>query len=71
MARADDAGSYSGAALALLLAAPPPGPVPAPVLHLPSVPPQAEVDRLLSVYEAWGHVDVATPTPPVSPEVAS
>jgi transposase len=71
MALADDAGSYSAAALALLLAAPPPRPVPAPVLHLPSVPPQAEVDRLLSVYEAWVHVDVATPTPLVSPEVAS
>jgi hypothetical protein len=73
MALADDAGSYSAAALALLLAAPPPGPGPAPALHLPSVPPQAEVDRLLSVYEAWVHVDVATPTPTpqVSPEVAS
>jgi hypothetical protein len=69
MALADDAGSYSAAALALLLAAPHPVPAPAPVLRLLGVPSQAEVDRLLSVYETWVHVDVATP--PTSPEVAS
>lgn len=54
-----------------ILAAHPPGSMPAPVLHLPSVPPHAEVDRLLRVYEAWVHVDVATPLPQISPEVAS
>ncbi len=61
MALADEAGSYSADALALLLAAPRPVPRPAPVLRLPGVPEQAEVDRLLSVYETWVHVDVATP----------
>jgi Integrase core domain len=71
MALADDAGSYSAAALAVLLAAPRPVPAPAPILRLPGVPPQAEVDRVLSVYETWVHVDVATPTPQASPEVAS
>jgi hypothetical protein len=69
MALADDAGSYSAAGLALALAAPRPVPAPAPVLRLPGVPPQAAVDRLLSVYEAWVHVDVATPmaTPMATP----
>jgi transposase len=61
MALADDAGSYSAEALALLLAAPRPVAAPAPVLHLPGVPAQAEIDRLLSVYETWVHVDVACP----------
>jgi hypothetical protein len=61
MALADDAGSYSADALALLLAAPRPVAAPAPVLLLPGVPAQAEIDRLLSVYEAWVHVDVARP----------
>ncbi len=28
---------------------------------LPDLPAQAEVDRLLSVYEAWVQVDVALP----------
>ncbi len=61
MARADDAGTYSADALALLLATPravAPAPPPLPRADLP---PQAEVDRLLSVYEAWVHVDVALP----------
>jgi hypothetical protein len=61
MALADDAGSYSAEALALLLAAPRPVTALAPVLHLPGVPAQAEIDRLLSVYETWVHVDVARP----------
>ena len=61
MALADEAGSYSADALALLLASPRPSPTPAPVLRLPGVPAQAEVDRLLSVYETWVQVDVATP----------
>lgn len=53
MALADDAGTYSAAALAVILAAPLPSAAPAPLLCLPGVPPQDEVDRLLSVYEAW------------------
>jgi hypothetical protein len=61
MALADDVGSYSADALALLLAAPRPVAAPAPVLLLPGVPAQAEIDRLLSVYEAWVQVDVARP----------
>jgi transposase len=65
MALAEEAGSYSAAALGLLLAAPRPVPAPAPVLRLPGVPDQAQVDRRLSVYEAWVHIDVA------QPEVAS
>lgn len=32
----------------------------APILDLPGVPPQWEVDRLLSAYETWVHVDEAT-----------
>jgi hypothetical protein len=61
MALADDAGSYSAEALALLLATPRPVATAVPVLHLPGVPAQAEIDRLLSVYETWVHVDVARP----------
>jgi transposase len=61
MALADEAGSYSADALALLLAAPRPAAAPAPVLHLPGVPAQSEIDRLLSVYETWVQVDVARP----------
>jgi transposase len=61
MALADDAGTYSADALALLLARPQPA-VPAPPrLPLPDLPTQAEVDRLLSAYEAWVHVDIALP----------
>jgi len=61
MALADEAGSYSADALALLLAAPRPVAAPAAVLRLPGVPTQTEIDRLLSVYETWVQVDVATP----------
>ena len=61
MALAEEAGAYSAAALALLLVTPRPVPAPAPILPLAGVPAQAEVDRLLSVYEAWVHVDVARP----------
>ncbi len=60
MARADDAGTYSADALALLLTTPRPSTSPPP-LALPDLPAQAEVDRLLSVYEAWVHVDIALP----------
>jgi transposase len=61
MARADRAGTYSAAALATLLATPRPAALPAPLLLPPGVPPQAAVDRLLSSYETWVHVDVARP----------
>ena len=61
MARADDAGAYSADALALLLAAPSAANPPAVPLHLPGVPPQEAVDRLLSADEALVRVDVALP----------
>lgn len=60
MARADEAGAYSAAALALLLL--PTGMArTAPALSLPGLPEQSEVDRLLSSYEAWVEIDVALP----------
>jgi hypothetical protein len=52
------AGSYSAAALALVLAVPHQH-VAAPVLRVPGVPRQDEVDRQLAVYETWVEVDVA------------
>ncbi len=61
MALAVDAGAYSADALALLLAAPSAANPPAVPLHLPGVPPQGAVDRLLSAYEALVHVDTALP----------
>ncbi|MDQ5851124.1 MAG: IS21 family transposase [Chloroflexota bacterium] len=58
MERAAQAGTYSAAVLAALLA-PVPGAVPvAPVAWL-DVPAQAEIDRLLSVYEAWVQIEEA------------
>lgn len=60
MALAQMAGTYSADALALLLAAPRVS-LPTPTLSLPGVPLQAEIDRQLSVYEAWVEVDVALP----------
>jgi transposase len=75
MALAEEAGAYSAAALALLLAAPRPVPTPPPVLRLAGVPAQADVDRLLSVYETWVHVDVACsergPAAAAHPETAA
>jgi hypothetical protein len=68
MALADDAGTYSAAALALLLHTP--RPAAPPPLRLPALPPQAEVDRLLSVYEAWVHVDTALAEGPPAPATA-
>ena len=68
MARADDAGTYSADALALLLTTPRPGPLASAPLFA-DLPPQREVDRLLSSYEAWVHVDVALPAGP--PEAAT
>jgi transposase len=61
MALADAAGTYNADALALLLTHPRPAVLPPARLAFPDVPPQAEVDRLLSVYEAWVHVDIALP----------
>ena len=61
MARADDAGVYHAEALAVLLSACPPLPVAVPPLPLPGLPPQSEIDRALSVYEAWVEIDEALP----------
>ena len=66
MARADAAGTYNAAALALLLTTPSPGPVASPVPFV-GLPAQAEVDRLLSSYEVWVHIDVALPPGPTDP----
>lgn len=41
----------------------------APVLDLPGVPAQWEVDRLLSAYETWVHVDEPTEPGPASSDV--
>jgi transposase len=56
MARAADAGSYNAAALALLLDAARPGRE-QPILPLPGVPTQDEVDRWLGIYETWVQVE--------------
>jgi hypothetical protein len=56
MELATAAGSYHADALRVLLARPRPAPRVAPLV-LPDVPTQAEVDRMLSVYEAWVEVD--------------
>jgi hypothetical protein len=61
MARADDAGAYSAAALALRLTTAPAPVAPASSLQLVGVPPQHEVDRALSAYEAWVEVAEALP----------
>jgi len=61
MARAERAGAYSADALAVLLATPPLAPIAMPTFFLPGVPTQAEVDRGLSVYEAWVQVEEALP----------
>jgi hypothetical protein len=61
MALAGTAGTWSADALAVLLTSPRPTPALAPALLLPGIPTQAEVDRQLSVYEAWVEVDVALP----------
>jgi transposase len=60
MARADAAATYSAEALALLLTGGPPLATP-PSLALPGVPPQHEIDRDLSVYEAWVEIAEALP----------
>jgi len=61
MTLAEVAGTWSADALALLLTAPRRSGLPPPALLLPGVPLQTEVDRQLSVYEAWVEVDVALP----------
>ncbi len=61
MALAAGAGTWSADALALLLTTPRHSGLPPPVLLLPGIPLQTEVDRQLSVYEAWVEVDVALP----------
>jgi transposase len=61
MALADEAGAYSADALAVLLARPRQLPPAVPALVVPGIPSQAEVDRLLSVYETWVQVEVALP----------
>jgi len=69
MALADDAGTYDADALRALLRAPrvaTPCATPAP-LHLSGLPVQAEVDRLLSSYEAWVEVDIALAAAPAAP----
>jgi transposase len=61
MAQADDVGAYRAATLAELLGAPPPLPVAPPPLPRLGLPPQSEIDRDLSVYEAWVEIDEALP----------
>jgi transposase len=56
MAQAISAGVYSAEALTLLLAVASPS---SPVLDLPGLPSQEEVDRQLSVYETWVQIDEA------------
>ena len=55
MARAEAAGSYSAATVGLLLTTPAEQP-PFPSLPVAGLPAQHEVDRALSVYEAWVQV---------------
>jgi len=54
MGRADEAGAYSAAALAVLLSVPAPTRPPLPVV-VADQPPQAAVDRPLAVYDTWAH----------------
>ena len=61
IAQADEAGTYSADALALLLTTTPVLPAAMPSLCLLGLPPQSAVDRALSVYEAWVEVDEALP----------
>jgi hypothetical protein len=58
MALASQAGSYSAAALECLLTTPQRH-LQVQSLVVPGVPPQSDVDRLLSSYEAWVHIDEA------------
>jgi hypothetical protein len=56
MELASQGGSYDAAALETLLTTVPTLPM-FPLLDVPGVPAQAEIDRLLSSYEAWVYVD--------------
>lgn len=56
MAQADDAGTYSAAAV-ILLATDSARPTPVPALPVLQLPVQSAVDRALSSYEAWVVVD--------------
>ena len=58
MALAAQAGSYSAAAIESLLTRPQPQLLLQPLV-VPGVPTQSEVDRLLSSYEVWVHIDEA------------
>jgi len=59
MAQAELTGTCTAAALALLLAEPPPLVSSPAALILPGVPSQDEIDRQLGVYEEWVQVDEA------------
>jgi transposase len=61
IAQADDAGVYTAEALTLRLTATPTPSAVTPRFRLVGEPPQDEIDRDLSVYEAWVKVDEALP----------
>jgi hypothetical protein len=66
MAQADTAGTYTAAALALLLESvenieTAERDLPGAPLALPGVPTQLEIDRQLSTYESWVVIDAALP----------
>lgn len=58
MAQAENAGTYSADAVTLLVEQPSPL-RPVPAISVLGLPTQSEVDRALSVYEAWVQVDEA------------
>lgn len=62
--RAAAAGTYSAAAVAALVSSAPTSHVPAPTV-LPEAPAQRDIDRLLSVYEAWVQIEEAVVEVPV------
>ena len=61
MALAAEAGSFHADAVRSVLAVPSTPPVIHGTLVVAGVPAQAEIDRLLSSYEAWVEIDVAEP----------
>jgi transposase len=61
MALAAEAGSFHADALRGVLTTPSTPSLPHGTLVLAGVPAQAEIDRLLSTYEAWVEIDVAAP----------
>jgi hypothetical protein len=64
MTAATQAGSYTAAALQALVSPSLSAPLHRSSLTLPGAPPQAEIDRPLSAYEALVHVDVAQAVAP-------